>query len=899
MGLFVGVGANHSSPGIHAYDFTSLSGWGSKFSNPTPTPSMAIRTVRFSVAKDFVVCCGSLTPFLHGYAFSSSGFGTKFSNPSTLIPNGGQVLALNSAAVAVNAGTVGFGVYPVSSSGFGTKFVNPTFAASGTAVAFSPDESYIVVSATNLTPWIHAWAWSNSTGFGTKVSNPAYNPGAQATRIAFSRNGSQLAIAHPVSPYAFAWAWSGGFGARITPIGATLAGQGQDLSFGTSSLVYACSATSLGGLRGGPWSSSGFASTSILSSTTSPWPAGGGNGVEITKLPNKVFSSFQSDAKPYAMSWSETTGFSAGTSLYTAPSTLPAAVLLTISATKEDYDLLADVRSYLFTANDATLTRTVASRVIVCSVASFALTGNATGLVGNRKLAGSLGPYLVTVSATGLASNRKLVTSLGPYLVTVSATNLVANRQLSAILGPYLVTVSAFGLVANRKLAGSFGQFLLAGTATGLVYPPVVGGATLVADTASFFLVGSSTNLASNRQLLANRGPYLVTVQAAGLASNRQLPASLGPYLVTGSATGLASNRQLPANLGQLLLAGTSTGFVYAPIVVGATLVADTGSFVWLGSATNLASNRKLAGSLGQYLVAAFASGFVRGRNLPGESVSFLETGLAVGFKADRKLQLSFIAFVFAGNELAIVVSRFFVAGNGAFSFVGNNLQFQRVRRLVAGTGTFSCSMLNFELSVQRKIGLVSGSFSVAGSNLVLGRALKLVASPVSYALNGYFVRFNLSKSLAGDLWVVAAAAAWAAYSLLQKRWPSALGSTAQLAAICAGGVVVLLPFAVWEWTHGEPDLGAQALWLVVVAALVPGIGSYWIYGWTQKILGAGPVAMTMYLGPLYAAVVAWLALDEALGLHHVAGGALILAGVALVMARKKAPAGPKPGAQG
>ena len=77
---------------------------------------------------------------------------------------------------------------------------------------------------------------------------------------------------------------------------------------------------------------------------------------------------------------------------------------------------------------------------------------------------------------------------------------------------------------------------------------------------------------------------------------------------------------------------------------------------------------------------------------------------------------------------------------------------------------------------------------------------------------------------------------------------------------------------------------------MVVVAALVPGICAYWIYGWTQKVLGAGAVAMTLYLGPLYAAVVAWLLLDEALGLHHLVGGVLILSGVALVMSGRKAP---------
>ncbi len=204
-----------------------------------------------------------------------------------------------------------------------------------------------------------------------------------------------------------------------------------------------------------------------------------------------------------------------------------------------------------------------------------------------------------------------------------------------------------------------------------------------------------------------------------------------------------------------------------------------------------------------------------------------------------------------------------------------------------------STSMMNISLIYAASPVMITiGSVLWLGERFSARQALGVVmalAGVVHVVVQGEWLRLSALEFVAGDLWVVAAAAAWAAYSLLQKRWPSALGSTAQLAAICAGGVVVLLPFAAWELTHGEPVLGAQALWLVVVAALIPGIGSYWIYGWTQKVLGAGPVAMTMYLGPLYAAVVAWLLLDEALGLHHLVGGALILAGVALVMAGKKA----------
>jgi drug/metabolite transporter (DMT)-like permease len=71
----------------------------------------------------------------------------------------------------------------------------------------------------------------------------------------------------------------------------------------------------------------------------------------------------------------------------------------------------------------------------------------------------------------------------------------------------------------------------------------------------------------------------------------------------------------------------------------------------------------------------------------------------------------------------------------------------------------------------------------------------------------------------------------------------------------------------------------------MAITALLPGVGAYWIYGWTQKVLGASRVAMTLYLGPLYTAVVAWLVLGEPLDWHHLTGGTLILSGVGLVMA--------------
>lgn len=162
----------------------------------------------------------------------------------------------------------------------------------------------------------------------------------------------------------------------------------------------------------------------------------------------------------------------------------------------------------------------------------------------------------------------------------------------------------------------------------------------------------------------------------------------------------------------------------------------------------------------------------------------------------------------------------------------------------------------------------------------VLGVVVAL-AGVVHVVVQGQWLALGRVQWVVGDAWIVAAMVAWAAYALLQKLWPSPLGSTARLAAICAGGVLTLLPCALWE--AGLPDAPAwswAATGLVLAAALAPGLAAYWIYGAAQKVLGASRVAVTLYLGPLYAAVVAWGVLGEPLGMHHLVGAALILPGV-------------------
>ena len=140
---------------------------------------------------------------------------------------------------------------------------------------------------------------------------------------------------------------------------------------------------------------------------------------------------------------------------------------------------------------------------------------------------------------------------------------------------------------------------------------------------------------------------------------------------------------------------------------------------------------------------------------------------------------------------------------------------------------------------------------------------------------------------VAGDAWITAAAASWVVYSVLLKRWPSALGPGERLVAIIFGGLAVLLPTTLLEaaWMP-TPPLGWSALGLVLLAAVLPGVLSYGAYSYLQRELGASRTAMMLYLTPVYGALLAWLVLGEQPGWYHAAGAALILPSIGLATRR-------------
>ncbi len=192
----------------------------------------------------------------------------------------------------------------------------------------------------------------------------------------------------------------------------------------------------------------------------------------------------------------------------------------------------------------------------------------------------------------------------------------------------------------------------------------------------------------------------------------------------------------------------------------------------------------------------------------------------------------------------------------------------------------YACAPIGIAIGGRRLLGEGRGSPGQAAAMVaaVLGILLVVLRGDPRHLLELRFSR--------GDLWIVAATVSWIAYSLLLQVWKTGLRPLERLCATAGGGLLVLLPFAGWEWQRLQAPLAPQAWQLMALAALLPGLLAYASYAYLQRELGVTRTALAMYLAPVYGALLAWMVLGEAPRWYHLAGAALIIPGIYLARSR-------------
>jgi len=134
-----------------------------------------------------------------------------------------------------------------------------------------------------------------------------------------------------------------------------------------------------------------------------------------------------------------------------------------------------------------------------------------------------------------------------------------------------------------------------------------------------------------------------------------------------------------------------------------------------------------------------------------------------------------------------------------------------------------------------------------------------------------------------GDIWIICATISWAIYSIRLRYRSTRLNPMARFGWTAFAGVLVMLPFVIFEQHLGNArPLTFAAAGVVLFLALFASIAAYLSYGLVQRAMGAGRAGLVLYLAPVYNAGLAWWLLDEKLYMFHIYGAGMVFFGVFL-----------------
>lgn len=171
---------------------------------------------------------------------------------------------------------------------------------------------------------------------------------------------------------------------------------------------------------------------------------------------------------------------------------------------------------------------------------------------------------------------------------------------------------------------------------------------------------------------------------------------------------------------------------------------------------------------------------------------------------------------------------------------------------------------LKERLSKQQVIGTI---FSISGVLFILsGGDIKTILS------------FQFNK---GDLIVLIAVSCWAVYSLLVKQYASKLPSYSTFLVTIALGILMLLPFTLWEMTtsNTSTDWNVSTVSAILYVGVLASIVAF--LSWNKGVIALGANQASIFLNfiPLFATLFAVIFIGETLHFAQILGGIAVIFG--------------------
>ncbi len=183
-----------------------------KIADPATLPTGGVTGVAFSQNGEFLLCSHATTPFMTCYQRTvGTDTWTKLTNPATLPAaqgNGAAISPNGEFFVIAHNTSPFFSCYQRSGTTL-TKISNPATLPTGIGqdAAWSPDGRFLAIVHTS-SPYLSIYERTAGTTL-TKLSNPASLPPNDCFGAAWSNDGKYLSVVHATSPYCTVYSRSG------------------------------------------------------------------------------------------------------------------------------------------------------------------------------------------------------------------------------------------------------------------------------------------------------------------------------------------------------------------------------------------------------------------------------------------------------------------------------------------------------------------------------------------------------------------------------------------------------------------------------------------------------------------------------------------------------------------
>jgi len=146
----------------------------------------------------------------------------------------------------------------------------------------------------------------------------------------------------------------------------------------------------------------------------------------------------------------------------------------------------------------------------------------------------------------------------------------------------------------------------------------------------------------------------------------------------------------------------------------------------------------------------------------------------------------------------------------------------------------------------------------------------------------------NLSFAI-GDIWMLLAAIIFALYSILLRKKPTELSVPGFQLSTFILGLAFLFPFFIWETLNSPPiQFESKTIFSILYVGIFASLTAYILWNKAIVNIGATNAGMIYYTLPIFSGFLAYLFLDETIGINHLYSLLLILSGILIATIKKK-----------